>query len=458
MGKGLFLFVISIVFIEIGISIPLRVFTNRILREDMSVNMSRLSVVQFFEYLVILLYLIGFVFIPINPHITNKIINISGMLSIVLVAFNLKRYFRTDNSILFSAIIFLGILNLAWYNYYKTPIVIYKNAYRGYLEVGKMALFSSFSFLVISSCFIGNKLKIQLLLSSVAQVFILVRAFYQGIYLDVSRIPLSAMDGNAGQMGAATVAAYMITFSAIYFSLVVLRSELKYKMSVFYFNFILTFSALIMTGTRAAIFTYPIVTFFLLAIEYRRHKVYLAKAMCLVLMLLFVSGLIFKGEIKNRIDAIGSDIVLFKKDNSISSIGARFSMIQAGFKSSPMDFSWQSLETRGQKIIELSKEDEKYKGATLYLDVHMHNEVIEALSTKGILGVIALLFFYFSLVWYCIKTKKYILLAFPMAMVFFGLSDVIIHAKPIPASWIITLYLSILLLNEAPRKRQDEKI
>lgn len=93
-------------------------------------------------------------------------------------------------------------------------------------------------------------------------------------------------------------------------------------------------------------------------------------------------------------------------------------MIQAGFKSSPMDFSWQSLETRGQKIIELSKEDEKYKGATLYLDVHMHNEVIEALSTKGILGVIALLFFYFSLVWYCIKTKKYILLAFPIAMVF----------------------------------------
>lgn len=420
----------------------------------MNFNISRLGTVRFCEYLIVFLYLIGLIFIPITPHVTNKIINLAGVLSIVLVIFNLKRYFRKDNSILFFAIIILGILNLAWYNFYKTPVVIYKNAYRGYLEVGKMTLFSSFSFLIMSSCFIGNKFKIQLLLSSLAQVLILSRAFYQGVYLDVSRIPLSAMDGNAGQMGAATVAAYMITFSAIYFSLVILRSELKYKMPVFYFNFILTFCALIMTGTRAAIFTYPIVTFVLLVIEYRRHKVYLAKAMCLILMLLLVSSLVFKNEIKKRIDAIGSDIVLFKKDNSISSIGARFSMIQAGFKSSPMDLSWQSLEERGQKIITLSKEDEKYKGATLYLDVHMHNEVIEALSTKGIVGVITLFFFYCSLVWYCIRTKKYLLLAFPMTMVLFGLSDVIIHAKPIPASWIITLYLSILLLNDMPKKNE----
>jgi O-antigen ligase len=431
---------------------------NKILREYMHFNISRLGTVRFCEYLIVFLYLIGFIFIPITPHVTNKIINLAGVLSIVLVIFNLKRYFRKDNSILFVAIIILGILNLAWYNFYKTPVVIYKNAYRGYLEVGKMALFSSFTFLIMSSCFIGNKFKIQLLLSSLAQVLILSRAFYQGVYLDVSRIPLSAMDGNAGQMGAATVAAYMITFSAIYFSLVILRSELKYKMPIFYFNFILTFCALIMTGTRAAIFTYPVVTFVLLVIEYRRHKVYLVKAMCLILMLLLISGLVFKNEIKKRIDAIGSDIVLFKKDNSMSSIGARFSMIQAGFKSSPMDLSWQSLEERGQKIIALSKEDEKYKGATLYLDVHMHNEIIEALSTKGIFGVITLLFFYCSLVWYCIKTKKYLLLAFPMTMVLFGLSDVIIHAKPIPASWIITLYLSILLLNEAPKKNETKML
>lgn len=420
----------------------------------MNFNISRLGAVRFCEYLIVFLYLIGLIFIPITPHVTNKIINLAGVLSIVLVIFNLKRYFRKDNSILFFAIIILGILNLAWYNFYKTPVVIYKNAYRGYLEVGKMTLFSSFSFLIMSSCFIGNKFKIQLLLSSLAQVLILSRAFYQGIYLDVSRIPLSAMDGNAGQMGAATVAAYMITFSAIYFSLVILRSELKYKMPVFYFNFILTFCALIMTGTRAAIFTYPIVTFVLLVIEYRRHKVYLVKAMCFILILLLVSSLVFKNEIKKRIDAIGSDIVLFKKDNSMSSIGARFSMIQAGFKSSPMDLSWQSLEERGQKILTLSKEDEKYKGATLYLDVHMHNEVIEALSTKGIFGVITLFFFYCSLVWYCIRTKKYLLLAFPMTMVLFSLSDVIIHAKPIPASWIITLYLSILLLNDVPKKNE----
>ncbi|EFN7905693.1 O-antigen ligase domain-containing protein, partial [Escherichia coli] len=43
---------------------------------------------------------------------------------------------------------------------------------------------------------------------------------------------------------------------------------------------------------------------------------------------------------------------------------------------------------------------------------------------------------------------KYILLVFPASIMLFGISDVITHAKPIPASWIVCLFLSISFLSK----------
>ncbi len=58
-------------------------------------------------------------------------------------------------------------------------------------------------------------------------------------------------------------------------------------------------------------------------------------------------------------------------------------MVNAGIKGSPDGFNWQSLEQRAEKIKALSAENNIYSGALLFLDVHMHNEIVEALSTKG---------------------------------------------------------------------------
>lgn len=403
--------------------------------------------------IILSLYFIGFFSLAIDNHIANKIINATGFFSFFVVLINPGYYFKgSKGHWVFVAILLLGILNLCWYGFYKTPEAIYKNAYRGYLEMGKMAVFSAFSFLVLTHKDTICKFKYHLLAATVGQVILLSRAFYQGVYIGADRIPLSAMNAVPGTMGAATIAAYIITFSAIYASCVILMSELKYKIPLFFINFILSFSAVVMTGTRAAIFTYPLVTFLSIVIRYRKRKSFLIKTLGALFTAFILCGILFKSEIENRINILSNDIARYERGNSNSSVGARFAMTEVGFYSSPTNFTWQSLESRGEKIKQLAQQNKIWSSAIYYLDVHMHNEVIEALSTKGIVGVIALLLFYLSIGIYAYTVKEPLILMFLFALMLFGISDVTMHAKPIPSAWIVCLYLFCSLVITEKRR------
>lgn len=366
-------------------------------------------------HLIFFSYLIGLIFIPIDPNVSNKIINITGAFSFLLLLIKPRFSYDRNIIVLCLGLFLLGSFYLTWYEVYKTPDVVYRNGYRGYLEAGKMLFLGAFTFLLMSDYrFPKKKVNYVFLAACIGQIILVTRAFYQGIYLDAPRIPLSSMNGNIGQMGAATIAAYMITFNALYTSIVFLRSKIKYHWIIFYLNFLLSFSAIIMTGTRSAIVAYPLMIILMLIIEYRKQKSFMLKIVAAMLFLLLSCGFIFGKEIKGRINAVNYDVSLYvNSNNSLSSVGARLSMIKAGIESAPDGLSWQSLEERGKKIIALSESDNLYKGATLFLNVHMHNEVIEALSTRGILGIIFLAFFYFTLIYYSIRTKKYLLLVFP---------------------------------------------
>ncbi|MCZ6440891.1 hypothetical protein O5268_02530 [Escherichia coli] len=96
-------------------------------------------------------------------------------------------------------------------------------------------------------------------------------------------------------------------------------------------------------------------------------------------------------------------------------------MINAGIKGSPDGFNWQSLEQRAENIKALSSENNIYSGALLFLDVHMHNEIVESLSTKGKIGLLVLIMFYVAMIYYCIREKKYILLVFLLLLCYLAL-------------------------------------
>ncbi|EME7635222.1 O-antigen ligase family protein [Escherichia coli] len=398
---------------------------------------------------IFLLYLIGLLFVPIDLNITTKIINATGAFSLFLLIVNKKHNYNKNVIILILGLLLLGAMNLIWYEFYKTEDVVYRNAYRGYLESGKLLVFSSLTFLLLSKNKFRQNEKLHFISAILVQIIMLCRAYYQGIYLHADRIPLSAMNGNIGQMGAATIAAYVITFTTLYSSIVFIKMQSRYKWFLFYANFALSFAAVMMTGTRAAIFTFPLMIMVILFLQHRDQKVFLFKGLSGVFILLLACGLIFNKEIDRRINSLKADVISYAtKNNSQSSVGARFAMVNAGIKGSPDGFNWQSLEQRAEKIKALSAENNIYSGALLFLDVHMHNEIVESLSTKGKIGLLVLIMFYVAMIYYCIREKKYILLVFPASIMLFGISDVITHAKPIPASWIVCLFLSISFLSK----------
>ncbi|WP_232001884.1 O-antigen ligase family protein [Shimwellia blattae] len=397
-------------------------------------------------------YLAGIICIGINPNYTNKIINIAGAVSFVMLAIGYRKLPAIDRNVFILAIplLLLGGIDLIWYGLYKNPDVLYKNGYRGYLEAGKMLIAAAFTVIYFSRVrHVVYKYEF-LIAAIIAQAIILGRSFYQGIYLGAERISVSAMGGNIGQMGAATIAAYMLTFCSLFASIVFLKSEVKYRWILFYANFILTLSAVVMTGTRSAIVTYPLMIILLIIIEHRQHKKRMLKITSSIAGLLILCGIAFHDNVDERVNAMTQDITQYQKNNSDTSVGARLSMMQAGFNSSPVT-GWQSLEVRGDKVIALDKQDAIYAGAVRFLNVHMHNEIAEAYSIRGISGVALIFALYLGMALYCLKSKNYGLLVFPLAIFLFGLSDVVTHAKPIPASWIVSLLLAVILCNESAR-------
>lgn len=404
------------------------------------------------RYIPIIIFIflsLGFISLSIDPHIANKAITIAGLLSLALVSFNVRYYLLLSKGMkcFFLSLLFLGCLNLLWYGYFKTPEAIYKNAYRGYLEAGKMLFFSAFILLVITKREIFSSYNYFLIPALTGHIILLIRAFYQGAYLNIDRIPLSAMDAVPGTMGAATIAAYMITFSSLYALLTLLKSNLKYRLPLFFIIFILSFSAVTMTGTRSAIFTLPLITAIALIFSYKdKRKV--IKIIPVFVILVLACGLLFNKAITSRVNLAYKDVELYKKGKASTSIGARFAMLECGFLVTEKDLTWQSLEDRGRKIKQLSQENKIFNSVSAYLDVHMHNEWIEALSTKGIIGIIILVFFYISLAYYSFSEKEPLILTFLIAMLLFGISDVIMHAKPIPSSWLTTLLLFCSLISE----------
>ncbi|MCG0041215.1 O-antigen ligase domain-containing protein, partial [Escherichia coli] len=78
-------------------------------------------------------------------------------------------------------------------------------------------------------------------------------------------------------------------------------------------------------------------------LQHRDQKVFLFKGLSGVFILLLACGLIFNKEMDRRINSLKADVISYAtKNNSQSSVGARFAMVNAGIKGSPDGFNWQS--------------------------------------------------------------------------------------------------------------------
>lgn len=71
-------------------------------------------------------------------------------------------------------------------------------------------------------------------------------------------------------------------------------------------------------------------------------------------------------------------------------------------------FSFRSAESRAESMNLLVAEHNRLRGALEFSNVHLHNEIIEAGSLKGLMGIFSTLFLYFSLFYIAYKNELWV--------------------------------------------------
>ncbi|USR64979.1 O-antigen ligase family protein [Providencia stuartii] len=407
---------------------------------------------RYIPNLILLLCIISIMLLPFKPNITSKIFNFAGIIAIITVLISPKDYFNKKLLIISIPLLLIGISNLAWVELYKTSNSIYKNVYHGYFQMGKIAIFGSFILLCIGTQKNSIKLpQLHLGTALVIQLSIFAYALYQAIYLNYPRIELSF--GNASN---ATGAAYAIIFLGLYSQSVFLQSKIKLSYIFYFISLVFTYIVIILTETRAAVLVYPVVSivaFSLFIFKENTIGKINKKVLTIPILILLSCGLFFQEAITHRMNLAAQEGMLYIEKGKTSSVGDRLSMIKAGFYSSSNNLFWQSAEERNSKIIELASKDKSFRGATHHFKAHLHNDLIETLSTKGwISGVMLTLAFYFSIIIYSIKyDKNPFLVGFVISIITLGFSDTLIISTQVSLTWCLVL---ILILSYKPNQQK----
>lgn len=390
------------------------------------------------------LCVIAFCTIIVNPYLSVKIFSVAGT-GAFFIALTEWRFFKNnDAKWLCLSLLLIGVCDLIWYGIFKDGNSPAINSYRGYLEVGKICFFGSMILYVLSNKnhrYVFNN-KIHFFSALLSQVTVVGYAVWQSFFLGFPRITFTLAGG-----ADATGAAYTVVFLSLYTILVLQHLRMRLKELLLIAHFFITMVILVATETRATIMTYPILIFVLLITKIYREKHVPWKALS-VFMLVLLAGIWIKHDsIIQRYNDLNQDIVAYDQNNSETSVGARFAMWETGLIAAEKNYLWQSTDQRNAIIESVAAKDPSLRGALPHINGHLHNEIVETLSTKGPSGLLMYIIFVVSFALYAYrKLNSIIMCTFLAALVTFGFSGVMFYSKTTPIAWMLALIMSVALL------------
>ncbi|KKW51516.1 ligase [Pantoea ananatis] len=405
--------------------------------------------VRFLSMLIFLGCTFAFITSPLGGSIGRNVFYLTSYLSFLAVIFNLKFYVANKrNLILPGAFFAVGFISILWTVMYKQP-GDFISLYRQYQSTGRLQIAAAFILLVT----LNEKKALQKHTALAALVCGLVvngYALYQGVYLHIERVELN--------FERATVAAYIITAVNLVFIKAVLLLKSRHRVLLFLAAFTFSYAAIVLTGTRAAMLAYPVLTLIIVLMSTHiisnRHKIIL---FTLVPVMIALSAAIFHNVIALRIQQFNEDIAHMHEQTGENSIISRLSMQTVAFRTGSEAIWGESAEQRAEEAKAIVAKEPALYGALTYLTVHMHNEVMETFSIKGILGVLALIGLYFCLL--CNALLRYrnpALLAVTISLITYGLSDVIFSCTEGTLIYCLAVIMSILLIKTSDGLQETE--
>lgn len=369
----------------------------------------------------------------------RKVFYIAGYFAIALAIVFRSQFHRPfKNKLLTFSVLFLALSFIVWTIIFmqKSP---FHDVYNGYETSGRILLLLGILTFIYSNAKPTSHpfiLDLMFIIGGLAANFY---AIYQYNQLHLERIELS--------FDRATMAAYILTVLDILMIHAVLNRHGWKRYALFVLAICLSFSAIVFSGTRAAILSYPVLCLVLAFTHKEVNKIHLMKLMGCFVALFIAIAFIFKHPLEQRANDLFNDISTFQTKSSNTSVGARFAMVDAGFEAGMHAPFGQSAERRGSEIEEMAKVNVILAGAETYLNVHMHNELVDNFSLRGIIGVIALLMLYVSLIWCSWRNRNPALFVITLSLIAFGLSDVILFSREGALTYAIAILTTMTLFN-----------
>lgn len=375
---------------------------------------------------------------PFSSIIAGWLFYLTGSLSVFYVVTHLRTVIAARRLLLIPlCLLAIGLTNLIWYHHYYQPDSLFPYVYNAYKTSAHAGILGAF-ILLTTLHITQKKQKLPLFYLIAICVLTLGYAFYQSLFSGVHRIGLV--------FGTATSAAYFLTFIGALSAQALLKLDSAYKYYLYLGHFLLVTIAIFLTETRAAILVYPIVGATILLSEVRHNKRLFIKAFigssATILLCLFL----FQDTLHQRISDLINDIHSYSMNNSMTSVGARIAMYQSGIEAGEEALLGQSAEQRAEHIIAQAKQESELSGALRYLNVHLHNEVIDAFSLKGLPGAILLVLLYASLFYFSFFVlRSHLSAALLFALLMYGLSDVILYSRDMLIAWLMAFCLGTTL-------------
>ncbi|MGQ3905189.1 O-antigen ligase family protein [Mixta calida] len=381
---------------------------------------------------IIFLSLYGMIF---NPIYARKFFYTAGYAIIILALIDLKKFtrpFRRLNITL--AVLGYCLTLLVWFLLYRNSGE-YFDIYHAYETSGRVLFMSAILIFILSNMHFSFPRSLYCIILIGGGVATDLFAIYQANIINFNRVELG--------FDRATMAAYAISIINILMINAILTFNGKIRYILYITGMALSLSAIVFTGTRAAILAYPILSIILTFFHPNVNKAHLLKLVACVLALLIIIGFAFQKELEVRAVAFKNDLVNFEKNNSKTSVGARLAMNWAGFHAGMAALEGQSAESRAINIDQQIQHDPAMAGAGVFKHVHMHNELIDNFSLRGLAGVIMLMLFYAALIYNAWQERNLVQFVVTLSLITYGLSDVIFFSREGTISYAIAILAAL---------------
>ena len=406
-----------------------------------------------FNFLYQLFYtgiLVTLAMVLVNPDEALKVFIFSTALSLPLIGKNIKHVCSNKQNLVLPVMLLLfGLLQIIWVEVFKQSGSAFTGAYRSYQNGGKVMIFAALVMTALTTrepC--ANKTRITSLWTILTAI---------GLYLFASYEAAGAPDIMTYRVALGfehqTGTAYALTLIALLASQAIINLRLKHTVALYLLHFLISLAVIITTQTRAAILVYPILSVGLFLMYYRHNRTMLLRALLGFVILVGVASIPLKPIIESRYQNFLVDLHSYNQNNSNTSIGARLAMQRAGIESGNGHDWGQSLEQRGAEIQRLAVQDTSLQGTLKFINVHLHNEIIDTFSLKGIAGVIVLLLLYTAMFLRAYWQRSPLLFVISGAIAIYGLSDLLLYAKGEALSSVLALCVAAVLSSNPTRER-----